>query len=148
MIFESPPPDFDSAFEAASCLLHEGDSYLFLHRAPGTFLAAHWGCPTGKIEPGECPRAAMRREVMEETGFQLPDGQLIFLEKLYVRFPEFDFTYHLFMARLEHRPELRLNTREHSNYGWLTLENARRHNLVPDMKEVLDRFEARVSNKG
>ncbi len=145
MLFEEPPPDFEPDFEAVSCLVREGDAYLFLHRAPETLHPGTWGCPTGKIDPGEDRTAAVRREVREETGIDLPEDAFTFRETLAVRYPEFDFVYHLYSARLTERPKIRLNRREHINYAWLPLEKARRHNLVPDMEQVLERFEARFA---
>ncbi|MCC5806433.1 MAG: NUDIX domain-containing protein, partial [Opitutales bacterium] len=143
MLFVNPPPDFEPAFEAVSCLISEGDDYLFLHRAPEALHPSTWGCPTGKVDPGEERAAAVRREVREETGIDLPEDAFTFRETLAVRFPEFDFIYHLYTARLADRPKIRLNRREHINYAWLPLEKARRHNLVPDMDAVLDRVENR-----
>lgn len=142
MLFETPPPDFDPAFEAVSCLLREGDAFLFLHRAPEVLHPGTWGCPTGKVEPGEDRVDAVRREVREETGIALPREAFAFRETLAVRYPDFDFIYHLFAVRLTERPKIILNRREHINYAWLTLEKARFYHLLPDMDAVLDRFEA------
>ena len=38
---------------------------------------AHWGLPGGYVEPGESVHAAARREVMEETGFEIELGRLV-----------------------------------------------------------------------
>lgn len=38
---------------------------------------AHWGLPGGYVEPGESVVEATRREVREETGFEIEVGRLV-----------------------------------------------------------------------
>jgi A/G-specific adenine glycosylase len=53
---------------AAVVALRQGDRWLVQRRAPGRLLGGLWEFPGGKIEDGESPEGAARRELVEETG--------------------------------------------------------------------------------
>ena len=57
---------------SALCYLVAGDRLLMLRRKKEPF-SEHWTAPGGKLEPGETPVEAIRREMMEETGLRV-DG--------------------------------------------------------------------------
>jgi 8-oxo-dGTP diphosphatase len=44
---------------------------LLAQRPPGKALALKWEFPGGKVEPGESPEAALRREIREELGCEI-----------------------------------------------------------------------------
>lgn len=44
---------------------------LLSQRKRGTHLAGAWEFPGGKVEPDEDPRAALRRELVEELGIEV-----------------------------------------------------------------------------
>jgi A/G-specific adenine glycosylase len=52
-------------------VLERSGRWLVQRRAPGALLGGLWEFPGGKIEPGESPEAAARRELREETGLQV-----------------------------------------------------------------------------
>lgn len=65
----------------------ESDGRLLLTRRPeGTHLAGLWELPGGKLEPGESPDEALRREVREELGVELTSSSPIVFS--HHRYPE------------------------------------------------------------
>jgi 8-oxo-dGTP diphosphatase len=56
---------------AVICYLGRGDDYLLILKAKGRFGGGFWNAPGGKIEQGEAPEDAARREVREETGLNV-----------------------------------------------------------------------------
>jgi 8-oxo-dGTP diphosphatase len=57
-------------------ILQDG-KVLCAQRSPGGALPGLWEFPGGKIEPGETPRAALRREIVEELRCRVQvDGEV------------------------------------------------------------------------
>ena len=55
---------------AALVVLRDGRRWFVQRRAPSALLGGLWEFPGGKIEPGERPETAARRELEEETGMR------------------------------------------------------------------------------
>lgn len=63
----------------------EGARVLLSQRKTGTHLAGAWEFPGGKVEPGEDPRDALARELVEELGVDVEVGEP--LEITFHRYP-------------------------------------------------------------
>ena len=57
-------------------LIRKGDLVLVGQRPPGHTLAGQWEFPGGKIEKGESPEQALKRELLEELGIEAEIGPL------------------------------------------------------------------------
>jgi 8-oxo-dGTP diphosphatase len=66
-------------------------------RGEGLHLAGRWEFPGGKVETGETPAAAARRELAEETG--LRSARLEPLVVVVHDYAELPLRFHVFLAR-------------------------------------------------
>ena len=60
-----------------AALILRGDEVLVCQRRPDQPMSLKWEFPGGKIEPGESPEEALRRELDEELGINANIGALI-----------------------------------------------------------------------
>ena len=56
--------------QVVCAVLRSGDRVLAVERGYGEFKGG-WEFPGGKVEPGESPEEAIRREIMEELGIAI-----------------------------------------------------------------------------
>ncbi len=61
----------------AAAVIVEGGRVLLTQRKVGTHLAGAWEFPGGKVEAGEDPREALRRELREEIGIEASVGEIV-----------------------------------------------------------------------
>jgi 8-oxo-dGTP diphosphatase len=94
----------------AVVLLHRTDStgtsqWLVAKRPAGTHLAGSWEFPGGKVEAGESPEEALRRELAEELGLQV-DATAHFRPVTFSFFRYPDRSVLLLFLALDHDPAM------------------------------------------
>ncbi|MDO8591281.1 MAG: NUDIX hydrolase [bacterium] len=113
---------------------------LLLHRHKEKSQGGKWGVPAGKIDQGEGSLEAMIREAREETGLAIKPTQLEFFQKVFVRYPDYDFVYHMFRVKLESEHPIVLSHKEHQAFCWASPMEALAMNLVDDLKPCIKMF--------
>ena len=103
-----------------------GEKIIFAtQRGYGEFKDG-WEFPGGKVEPGETPQAALKREIMEELETEIEVGDLI--ETIEYDYPTFHLSMDCFWAEIV-KGDLVL--REHEAAKWLTREQLESVDWLP-----------------
>lgn len=100
-----------------------------------------WEFPGGKIEPGEYPKDALKREIREELDAEITVGDL--LETVEWDYPEFHLTMHCFVCTLESES---MNLKEHEAATWLTEDNLKSVKWLPADLILLDKISGRLKS--
>lgn len=137
-IYLEEPSDFHPKMEVVGCFLEYGDKILLLHRQDHTSQGNLWGIPGGKLEKLETPHEAAIRETLEETGFDISKQQIIYLGKVYIKYPKFDYVYHMVRSiPREHPGNVKITFNEHKGFTWVTPLDALKMSLMLDEDDCI-----------
>ncbi len=140
-IFETQPENFQTKLQCAGCYLEWNEKILLLQRSEKSSEGGCWGVPAGKLESGEEPFHAAKRELFEETGINIQDESRIqFLKTLYIRKPHVEYLYHMFKVHLDRGPEVVLDPKEHQDYLWASNEDIKNLKLMAGAKVAFQHY--------
>lgn len=114
-------------------LIDSQGSILATQRPEEKALGGLWEFPGGKVESGEEPEEALRREIQEELCLKLCD--LTPLEPVEHTYPFGTIRLLPFLARCKERPEIHLV--EHTALRWLPIEETGQIEWAPADLPVL-----------
>lgn len=118
--------------EVVAAIIHREKAYFATQRGYGEWEGM-WEFPGGKIESGESPEAALKREIQEELGIDITIDR--FLCTTEYDYPSFHLTMHCYLCDVE-AGEIVL--REHKSARWLTAETLDNVEWLPADKEVIE----------
>lgn len=93
--------------------------------------AGWWEFPGGKIEAGEAPEEALRRELREELALEVRVGEEV--ARVEYDYPKFHLSMRLYLCTPEGEPTLR----EHSAARWLSRDELDAVRWLPADKDVI-----------
>lgn len=111
----------------------KGEQVIFAtQRGYGEFKGG-WEFPGGKIEKGETPSEALKREIMEELDTEIVVGELI--DAVEYDYPEFHLSMDCFWCEIINGD---LVLKEHEDARWLTVEQLDDVEWLPADIQVID----------
>jgi len=111
-----------------------------LHRQNHKPQGGTWGIPSGKRDDGENSLDTACRETSEETGVVIPRDKMKFFLTIYVKFPDYDFVYHMYHTKLDNKPEIIIRENEHKAAKWISPKDALDLLLIEDLDGCIKLF--------
>ena len=107
-------------------LIERNNQFLFLKRSHTGCYDGHWCLPTGRVEIGECPTDAVRRETLEEVGLTINPS---FISLVYAKVPnvlseiqkDYEDLCFFFYGAAQDAPR-NLEPEKHDCLEWFTLD--------------------------
>ena len=116
----------------AAAVIRDGDKIFATRRGHGAYKG-FWEFPGGKIEPGETPEEALRREIREELDTLIRVGDhLVTVEYDY---PEFHLSMRCYWATVL---EGNLVLKEHEAARWLEAKDLETVDWLPADKTIIE----------
>ena len=117
-----------------AAVIRKGDKILATQRGYGEFKDG-WEFPGGKIEPGERPEEALKREIKEELKAAISVGEDLGVVEY--DYPNFHLNMRCFMCSLVSEDVTLL---EHEAMKWLTAETIDTVNWLPADKPMTEKI--------
>ena len=118
---------------------NNGEPIVFATQRGYGDLKGGWEFPGGKIEEGETPREALKREIMEELETEITVGELI--DTIEYDYPTFHLSMDCFWAEIVSGD---LVLTEHAAAKWLTKEELNSVEWLPADITLIDKIKASI----
>lgn len=119
--------------EVVAAIIHDNNKHIFAtQRGYGEFKDG-WEFPGGKMEPGETPEEALKREIWEELETRIVIER--FVQTVEWDYPTFHLTMHCYWSHVESGA---LTLKEHEAARWLSKDELTSVNWLPADLQLLD----------
>jgi len=125
------------ATEVVAALIWEGDRFMACQRPAHKARGLLWEFVGGKVEPGETPEEALRRECREELNVEIRVEEL-FMEVTH-HYPDLLVHLRLYNAAIVSGTPEKL---EHNDIRFITVEEIDDYAFCPADTEILERLKA------
>ena len=111
--------------KVVAAIIIKDDKFFATQRGYGEFKDG-WEFPGGKVEEGETPEEALKREIKEELDADIEVGELF--DVVEYDYPKFHLSMNCYICRLTNE---HMEIREHEAAKWLTKEDIESVNWLP-----------------
>ena len=115
-----------SQIEVVAAIIHDDEGRIFATQRGYGEWKDWWEFPGGKMEAGETPEEALKREIWEELETRIVVEK--FVETVEWDYPQFHLTMHCYLCRVESG---HLELKEHEAARWLHKDELESVNWLP-----------------
>lgn len=119
--------------EVVAAIIHDDQGRIFATQRGYGEWKDYWEFPGGKIEPGETPEQALKREIWEELETRIEVE--LFVTTVEYDYPSFHLTMHCYWCHVKNGS---LTLKEHEAARWLCLNELDSVNWLPADLQILD----------
>lgn len=125
--------------EVVAAIIHDDEGRIFAtQRGYGDYKDG-WEFPGGKMEAGETPEEALKREIWEELETRIVVERLV--QTVEYDYPQFHLTMHCFWCHVESGS---LTLKEHEAARWLSREQLDSVDWLPADLEVVEEVRSKI----
>ena len=119
--------------EVVGAIIKDGDRYLVGQRAAHKSQGGLWEFMGGKIEPGETPEQALKRECLEELALEIENERII--DSVVHEYPE--KTIRLTLIECNLKKGAVPQALEHQEIRWVTIDQMKDIDFCPADRELV-----------
>ena len=121
--------------EVVAAILHDSENRIFATQRGSGDWKDWWEFPGGKVEPGETPEQALKREIWEELETHIVVER--FFQTVEWDYPKFHLTMHCYLCHVESG---NLTLKEHEAARWLSINELDSVQWLPADWEIIERL--------
>lgn len=120
--------------EVVAAIIRKENKFFATQRGYGEWKD-WWEFPGGKIEQGETPEEALKREISEELSAEINVDEL--LSTVDYDYPKFYLTMHCYLCTLQTNA---MHLNEHESARWLAKDELDSVKWLPADKSIIDKL--------
>ena len=125
--------------EVVAAIIYDSEGRIFATQRGYGDYKDWWEFPGGKMEAGEPPEAALRREIWEELETRIVVEK--FVETVEWDYPQFHLSMHCYLCHVESG---HLELKEHEAAKWLNKDELERVNWLPADLKVIEKVRCEI----
>ena len=125
--------------EVVAAIIHDADGRIFATQRGYGDMKDGWEFPGGKVEAGESPEEALKREIFEELETKIQIERLV--QTVEYDYPKFHLMMHCYWCRIESGS---LTLKEHEAAKWLRLSDLDSVDWLPADQIVVDTLKSEL----